>query len=81
MDGIVKKYRPELLEPPAPPEESGVSGSQDQQIAEKNDPKLARPQDKDGECWPAIPTICKRTQAVAVYCPQRAAGFEKSRTP
>ncbi len=21
MDGIVKKYRPELLEPPAPPEE------------------------------------------------------------
>lgn len=47
MDGIVKKYRPELLEPPAPPEESGASGGQDQQIAEKNDPKTARPQDKD----------------------------------
>ena len=26
MDGIVKKYRPELLESPAPPEESGASG-------------------------------------------------------
>ena len=47
MDGIVKKYRPELLEPPAPPEENGTSGGQDQQIAEKNDPKSARPQDKD----------------------------------
>jgi type IV secretory pathway, VirD4 component len=47
MDGIVKKYRPELLEPPAPPEESNASGGQDQQIAEKNDPKSARPQDKD----------------------------------
>lgn len=47
MDGIVKKYRPELLEPPAPPEESGTSGGQDQQMAEKNDPKSARPQGKD----------------------------------
>lgn len=47
MDGIVKKYRPELLEPPAPPEESGASGGQDQQMAEKNNPKPAREQDKD----------------------------------
>jgi len=47
MDGIVKKYRPDLLEPPAPSEESGALGGQDQQIAEKNDPKSARPQDKD----------------------------------
>lgn len=47
MDGIVKKYRPELLEPPVPPEENGASGGQDQQMAEKNDPKSARPQDKD----------------------------------
>ncbi|MCQ4022392.1 MULTISPECIES: type IV secretory system conjugative DNA transfer family protein [unclassified Ruminococcus] len=47
LDGIVKKYHPELLEPLAPPEESGVSGGQDQQIAEKNDPKSARPQDKE----------------------------------
>ncbi len=47
MDGIVKKYRPELLEPPTPPEESGTSGGQDQQIAEKNDPKLARTRDKE----------------------------------
>lgn len=46
MDGIVKKYRPELLEPPAPPEESGTLGGQDQQ-AERNNPKLVRPQDKD----------------------------------
>lgn len=47
MDGIVKKYRPELLEPPAPLEESSASGSQDQQMAEKNNPKPAREQDKD----------------------------------
>ncbi len=47
MDGIMKKYRPELLEPPAPPEESDTSGGQDQQMAESNDPKSARPQNKD----------------------------------
>ena len=47
MDGIVKKYRPELLEPAALPEESGVSGGQEQQMAESNDPKSARPQGKD----------------------------------
>ncbi len=47
MDGIMKKYRPELLEPPAPPEENGASGGQDQQVAEKNDPKSTRPQDKE----------------------------------
>lgn len=47
MDGIVKKYRPELLEPPAPPEENSASGGQDQQVAEKNDPKSSRPQDKE----------------------------------
>ncbi len=47
LDGIMKKYRPELLEPPAPSEESSASGGQDQKVAEKNDPKSSRPQDKD----------------------------------
>lgn len=47
MDGIVKKYRPELLEPPAPPEESSESSGQNQQMSEKNNPNLVRPQDKD----------------------------------
>ncbi len=47
LDGIMKKYRPELLEPPAPPEESGTSGGKDQQKAESNDPKTAPPQSKD----------------------------------
>ena len=41
MDGIVKKYRPELLELPTPPEDS-ASGGQSQQITEQHEP-----QDKD----------------------------------
>lgn len=47
MDGIVKKYRPDLLEPPAPQEENGASGGQEQQMTEKNEPKSARQQDKE----------------------------------
>ena len=47
MDGIVKKYRPELLEPLAPPEKSGASGGQEQPMAESNNPKSTRPQGKD----------------------------------
>lgn len=47
MDGIVKKYRPDLLEPPAPQEESGTSGGQEQQMAEKNEPSSARQQEKE----------------------------------
>ncbi len=47
MDGIVKKYRPDLLEPPAPQEESGASGGQEQQMTEKNEPSPARQQDKE----------------------------------
>lgn len=47
MDGIVKKYRPDLLEPPAPQEENGASGGQEQQMTEKNEPKPVRQQDKE----------------------------------
>lgn len=47
MDGIVKKYRPDLLEPPAPQEENGASGGQEQQMTEKNEPSSARQQDKE----------------------------------
>lgn len=47
MDGIVKKYRPDLLEPPAPQEENGASGGQDQQMTEKNESRSARVQDKE----------------------------------
>ena len=47
MDGIVKKYRPDLLEPPAPQEENGASGGQEQQMTEKNEPNSARQQDKE----------------------------------
>ena len=47
MDGIVKKYRPDLLEPPAPQEENGASGGQEQQMTEKNEPRPARQQDKE----------------------------------
>ena len=47
MDGIVKKYRPDLLEPLAPQEENGASGGQEQQMTEKNEPKSARQRDKE----------------------------------
>lgn len=47
MDGIVKKYRPDLLEPPAPQEENGTSGGREQQMTEKNEPSSARQQDKE----------------------------------
>lgn len=47
MDGIVKKYRPDLLEPPAPQEANGASGGQEQQMTEKNEPSSARQQDKE----------------------------------
>ncbi len=47
MDGIVKKYRPDLLEPPAPQEENGASGGQEQQMTEKNESSSARQQDKE----------------------------------
>lgn len=47
MDGIVKKYRPDLLEPPAPQEENGASGGQEQQMTEKSEPVSARQQDKE----------------------------------
>lgn len=47
MDGIVKKYRPDLLEPPAPQEENGASGGQEQQMTENNESSSARQQDKE----------------------------------
>lgn len=48
LDGIVKKYRPDLLEPPAPADDDGgMSGDQEQQMTEKNEPNPARPQNRD----------------------------------
>ena len=38
MDAIVQKYRPDLLEPPAPPEDAS-HGGQSENMTEKNDPK------------------------------------------
>lgn len=47
MDGIVMKYRPDLLEPPEPPVNSKPNGGQDEQMAEKHEPLSAKAQDKD----------------------------------
>ena len=48
LDGIVKKYRPDLLEPPAPADDDGgMFGNQEQQMTEKNEPNQARPQNRD----------------------------------
>lgn len=41
----MKKYRSDLLEPPAP--DGGMSGNQEQQMTEKNEPNPARPQNRD----------------------------------
>lgn len=46
-NSIVKKYRPDLLEPAAPQEDNRVSGGQEQQMTEKNEPSPARQQDKE----------------------------------
>lgn len=45
MDGIIRKYRPDLLEPPAPQDDTAVGG-QDQPMSEKNQPQC-RPQTKE----------------------------------
>ena len=48
LDGIVKKYRPDLLEPPTPADDDGgMSGNQEQQMTEKNEPNPAKPQNRD----------------------------------
>ena len=48
LDGIVKKYRPDLLEPPVPVDDNGgMLGNQEQQMTEKNEPNPARPQNRD----------------------------------
>lgn len=48
LDGIVKKYRPDLLEPPTPADDDGgMLGNQEQQMAEKNEPNPAKPQNRD----------------------------------
>lgn len=38
MDAIVQKYRPDLLDPPAPPEGS-ANGGQSEDMSDKNDPR------------------------------------------
>lgn len=45
MDGIIRKYRPDLLEPPAPQDDT-AAGGQEQPMSEKNQPQR-RPQDKE----------------------------------
>lgn len=48
LDGIVKKYRPDLLEPPVPADDDGgMLGNQEQQMTEKNEPNPAKPQNRD----------------------------------
>lgn len=48
LDGIVKKYRPDLLEPPTPADDDGgILGNQEQQMTEKNEPNPAKPQNRD----------------------------------
>ena len=48
LDGIVKKYRPDLLEPPTPvDDDGGMLGNQEQQMTEKNEPNPAKPQNRD----------------------------------
>lgn len=47
MDRIIVKYRPDLLEPTAPPADSKANGGQDEQMTEKNEPTASKPQDKD----------------------------------
>ena len=48
MDAIVQKYRPDLLEPPAPTEDTS-NGGQSENMTEKNDPKEGKnkPQSKE----------------------------------
>lgn len=46
MDGIVKKYRPDLLEPTAPPD-STAHGGQDKQMIEQHGPISTNPKNKD----------------------------------
>ncbi len=71
MDGIVKKYRPDLLEPPAPQEENGASGGQEQQMTEKNESKPAGQQDKEkrrsgGTALQTAPRNRRNQQPVAI---------------
>lgn len=71
MDGIVKKYRPDLLEPPAPQEENGASGGQEQQITEKNESKPTGQQDKEkrrsgGTALQTAPRNRRNQQPVAI---------------
>lgn len=71
MDGIVKKYRPDLLEPPAPQEENGASGGQEQQMTEKNEPSPARQQDKEkrrsgGAALQTVPRNRRNQQPVTI---------------
>lgn len=39
MDGIVVKYHPELLEPPAPSDDDASNGGQEQRMTEKHEPQ------------------------------------------
>ena len=47
MDGIVKKYRPDLLAPPEPADEGNASGGQDQAKDESSQPQTKKQQTRD----------------------------------
>ena len=47
MDGIVKKYRPDLLAPPEPADEGNASGGQDQAKDESSQPQTKKLQTRD----------------------------------
>lgn len=59
MDGIIKKYHPDWIvkDKPATDGGSGISG---QNLAESESHEH-----KDGECWPAIPTIASELKLIA----------------
>lgn len=47
MDGIIVKYRPDLLEPPEPPADSKMQGGQDEQMTEQHELISTKPRDRD----------------------------------
>ena len=47
MDGIVKKYRLDLLAPPEPADEGNASGGQDQAKDESSQPQTKKQQTRD----------------------------------
>ena len=70
LDGIIRKYRPDLLEPPAPSDTA--AGGQEQPMSEKNQPQR-RMQDKGKRGGTFLRTAPKtRRQDAPVPAEQKA---------